>query len=110
MVTIKISILTANDPGAFRAAVQLAPLYKPIPSSLTILTTPRPLKASGFVWRLIFKTSRGKRTISPMPIKLLSHQCVSFGVDAISSTNLPAVACMMALPFPFPKALSKASP
>lgn len=68
---------TANDPGALRAAVQPAPRYSPMPSSEMILNRPRPRKASGFVWRLIFKTSRGRRTISPIPIKLVhqtSHQ------------------------------------
>jgi hypothetical protein len=62
--------LTANDPGAFLAAVQPHPLYKPKPSSLTILSTPRPRNASGFVCRLILRTSSGRRTISPIPIKL----------------------------------------
>ena len=61
---------TANEPGAFLAAVQPHPLYKPKPSSATIRKTPRPRKASGFVWRLILRTSRGRRTISPIPIKL----------------------------------------
>ena len=79
---------TANEPGAFLAAVQPAPRYKPMPSSATILKTPRPLKVSGFVCRLIFSTSRGKRTISPIPMML------------------PAVACMMALPLPLPKVAS----
>lgn len=62
--------LTANDPGAFLAAVHPAPLYKPIPSSRTIATTPRPRNAAGFVWRLILRTSRGRSTISPIPITL----------------------------------------
>lgn len=61
---------TANDPGAFRAAVQPQPLYNPKPSSLTIFTMPRPRNASGFVCRLIFRTSSGRRTISPIPIML----------------------------------------
>lgn len=63
-------ILTAKDPGAFLAAVHCHPLYRPKPSSFTILTTPRPRNASGFVCLLIFKTSRGRRTISPIPITL----------------------------------------
>ena len=62
--------LTAKEPGALRAAVQPQPRYRPKPSSRTILRTPRPLKASGFVWRLIFRTSRGRRTISPIPTRL----------------------------------------
>lgn len=41
--------LTAKEPGALRAAVQPQPRYRPKPSSRTILRTPRPLKASGFV-------------------------------------------------------------
>ena len=61
---------TAKDPGAFLAAVQPHPLYNPKPSSRTILTTPRPRNASGFVCRLILRTSRGSRTISPIPITL----------------------------------------
>lgn len=80
--------LTANEPGALRAAVQPQPRYNPKPSSLTILRTPRPLKASGFVWRLILRTSRGSRTISPIPIR-----------D-------PAAECMMAFPVFLPKAFS----
>lgn len=40
---------TAKEPGAFRAAVQLAPRYRPIPSSEIILKRPRPRKDSGFV-------------------------------------------------------------
>lgn len=83
---------TAKDPGAFLAAVHPAPRYRPMPSSATMRKTPRPRKASGFVCRLIFKTSRGSRMISPMPIRL------------------PAVACMMALPVPLPKALSNSVP
>jgi hypothetical protein len=61
---------TAKDPGALRAAVHPQPRYKPKPSSAIILATPLPRKASGFVCRLIFKTSKGSITISPMPIKL----------------------------------------
>jgi hypothetical protein len=61
---------TAKEPGAFLAAVQPHPRYSPKPSSLTILKTPRPRKASGFVCLLIFRTSRGRRTISPIPMIL----------------------------------------
>lgn len=61
---------TAKDPGAFLAAVQPAPLYNPIPSSATILNTPRPLNDSGLVCRLILRTSRGNKTISPTPMML----------------------------------------
>ncbi len=53
-----------------RAAVQPQPRYRPKPSSRTILRTPRPRNASGLVWRLILSTSRGRRTISPIPIRL----------------------------------------
>jgi hypothetical protein len=65
-----MGVLTAKDPGAFLAAVQPQPLYNPNPSSLTILTTPRPRNASGFVCLLILRTSRGSRTISPIPMIL----------------------------------------
>ncbi len=61
---------TAKEPGAFRAAVHPHPLYKPNPSSAMILKIPRPRNASGFVWRLILRTSSGNRTISPIPIRL----------------------------------------
>lgn len=66
----KRGALTAKEPGAFRAAVHPQPRYRPKPSSATILRTPRPRKASGLVWRLILRTSRGSRTISPIPIRL----------------------------------------
>jgi hypothetical protein len=62
--------LTAKEPGAFLAAVQPQPRYNPNPSSATILKTPLPRNASGFVCRLIFNTSRGSNTISPIPIRL----------------------------------------
>lgn len=91
---------TANEPGAFLAAVQEAPLYKPNPSSLTICKKPRFLKASGLVlikqiWdgqyknsrrveeerkkvethcRLILSTSRGSKTISPIPVNLSNNR------------------------------------
>lgn len=68
---------TAKEPGAFLAAVQPQPRYNPKPSSPIILRTPRPRKASGLVWRLILRTSRGSRTISPIPIKL-SKLYISF--------------------------------
>lgn len=48
---------TEKLPGALRAAVQPHPRYRPKPSSSTMRKTPRPLKASGFVCLLIFKTS-----------------------------------------------------
>lgn len=66
---------TANDPGAFLAAVQPQPLYRPNPSSLMIFRMPRPRKASGFVCRLILRTSRGNRMISPMPMRLANPLC-----------------------------------
>jgi hypothetical protein len=102
--------LTANDPGAFLAAVQPQPLYNPNPSSLTIRTTPRPRKASGFVCRLILSTSRGRRTISPMPIKLegyVSYRKPEFRLDI---TDLPANECIIAFPVLGPKVSSKNLP
>lgn len=45
--------LTANEPGALRAAVHEAPRYKPKPSSRTIWTKPRERNASGLVLRAI---------------------------------------------------------
>jgi hypothetical protein len=83
--------LTANEPGAFLAAVHPHPLYSANPSSATILKTPRPLNASGFVCRLIFSTSSGRSTISPIPIKLMQ---VSNGnvQNATDHPYLPAVA------------------
>jgi len=81
---------TAKDPGAFLAAVQPQPLYSPNPSSRTILTTPRPRKASGFVWRLILRTSRGRRIISPIPITLHIHQLPNHN---ISPRILPVPSC-----------------
>lgn len=100
---------TAKLPGAFRAAVQPQPRYSAKPSSATMRKTPRPRKASGFVliglecqivwkWvaavllidaycRLIFKTSRGRRTISPTPIKLVENvQSISFISDCRESS------------------------
>lgn len=68
---------TAKEPGAFLAAVHPQPRYRPKPSSPIILNRPRPLKASGFVCRLILSTSRGSRTISPIPIKLCRCQLPS---------------------------------
>jgi hypothetical protein len=62
--------LTAKLPGAFLAIVHPHPLYKlPTPSSVTNLTNPRPLIASGFVCILIFNTSNGSNTTSPKPVK-----------------------------------------
>ena len=85
----EMSIRTANDPGAFLAAVHPAPRYSPIPSSATILKTPRPLNASGFVCRLIFKTSRGNRMISPMPI-ILAYQVSSTRDDSENISVIPS--------------------
>lgn len=100
---------TANEPGALRAAVHPAPRYKPIPSSEMILNSPRPRKASGLVWRLILRTSRGKRTISPIPtILFLSVRCDQQRVKG--KTNLPAVACIIAFPVPLPKVESNVEP
>lgn len=72
---------TANEPGALRAAVHPAPRYKPIPSSEMILNRPRPRKASGLVWRLILRTSRGRRTISPIPTILLQSAPINQSID-----------------------------
>lgn len=82
---------TANDPGAFLAAVQPAPRYRPMPSSATILNTPRPRNASGFVCRLILRTSRGKRTISPIPMML---QCFRKSRNVVTrGAHVPACGC-----------------
>lgn len=67
---LHLGMPTANDPGKFRAIVHPQPLYSAKPSSATILRTPRPLKASGLVCRLILRTSKGSRTTSPTPIRL----------------------------------------
>lgn len=102
---------TANDPGAFLAAVQPAPLYNPMPSSATIRNTPRPRNASGFVCRLILRTSRGNKTISPTPIILeRGSELKDILGDHVEDTYLPAVADMMAFPLPFPKVRSNLSP
>lgn len=84
-----LGILTAKDPGAFLAAVHCHPLYRPKPSSFTILTTPRPRNASGFVCLLIFKTSRGSRIISPIPITL-NQVCKPLHSQHIAHRNLPS--------------------
>lgn len=99
---------TAKEPGALRAAVHPAPRYKPIPSSEMILNSPRPRKASGLVWRLILRTSRGKRTISPIPTILFQSAPINQRVS--NKTNLPAVACMIAFPVPLPKVASNVEP
>ena len=56
------SALTAKLPGALRAMVQPHPRYSADPSSLKIRMKPRPRNASGLTWRLILRTSRGRRT------------------------------------------------
>lgn len=99
---------TANEPGALRAAVHPAPRYKPIPSSEMILKRPRPRKASGLVWRLILRTSSGKRTISPIPTILFPSAPINQSLR--EKTNLPAVACIIAFPVPLPKVASNVEP
>jgi hypothetical protein len=65
----------AKEPGAFLAAVQPAPLYMPNPSCLKKTITPRPYSCSGEVCAFTFSASKGKRKISPIPIKLSSNEC-----------------------------------
>lgn len=85
----EMSRRTAKDPGAFLAAVHPAPRYSPIPSSATILKTPRPLNASGFVCRLIFRTSKGSRIISPMPM-ILMHRVSATRADWDNISVIPS--------------------
>ena len=102
--------LTAKDPGAFLAAVHPHPLYRPKPSSRTILTTPRPRNASGFVCLLILRTSRGRRMISPIPIMLQSIYQPLCPLSIRGAADLPANECIIAFPVFGPKALSNSVP
>lgn len=96
---------------------------------MRIRTNPRPRNASGFTWRLIFRTSRGRRTYpteplncqmtfasevllttSPIPVKLTRGNIVEHGPWNIAYERriyLPAVACIIIFPFRSPKVFVK---
>ena len=78
--------IIAKLPGALRAAVHSQPRYNANPSSAMILKSPRPRNASGFVCRLILRTSKGRRKISPIPIKLQIRRVIN--------EEMPSCCCM----------------